>query len=194
MLRQALEGIKTELNRYLLAALANGSSEPVVKLLNIANAEGGSGQAVTDNVIMSLVNIEEETTLKNGSMYRQQTITTTERINPALFLNFYVLFAVNSTNETNYLNALLLLSNVLGFFQQNHVLTGENAPTLDPKIERLVIELYSANFEQLNHLWAMLGGKYMPSVLYKVRMLMIEDSQPEISSLITSIEIGSKRL
>ncbi len=194
MLRQALEAIKTELNTYLLAALANGSTEPVVKLLNIANAEGSNGQAVTDNVIMSLVNIEEETTLKNGSMYRGQSTSTVDRINPALFLNFYVLFAINSTNETNYLNALLLLSNVLGFFQQKHMLSNENTPTLDPKIEKLIVELYSPNFEQLNHLWAMLGGKYMPSVLYKVRMLMIEDTQPEGSSLITSIEIGSNRL
>jgi hypothetical protein len=194
MLRQALEGIKTELNTYLLAALANGSTEPVVKLLNIANVEGGNGQAVTDNVIMSLVNIEEETTLKNGSMYRQLGLTAIERINPTLFLNFYVLFAINSTNETNYLNALLLLSNVLGFFQQNRVISKENAPTLDPKIEKLIIELYSPNFEQLNHLWAMLGGKYMPSVLYKVRLLMIDDATSELSSLITSVEVDTKRL
>ncbi len=47
-------------------------------------------------------------------------------------------------------------------------------PKLDPKTERLVIELYSANFGQLNHLRAMHGVKYMPSILYKVRMLMIE--------------------
>ncbi|MBD2700747.1 DUF4255 domain-containing protein [Spirosoma sp. BT702] len=193
MLRQALEGIKTELNTYLLAALANGSTEPVVKLLNIANVDS-NGQAVTDNVIMSLVNIEEETTLKNGSMYRQQSITAIERVNPTLFLNFYVLFAINSTTETNYLNALLLLSNVLSFFQQNRVISKDNAPTLDPKIEKLIIELYSPNFEQLNHLWAMLGGKYMPSVLYKVRLLMIEDATSELSSLITSVEIDSKRL
>jgi len=31
------------------------------------------------------------------------------------------------------------------------------------------------NSEQVNHLWATLGGKYLPSVLYKVRMLTIED-------------------
>lgn len=183
-----------ELNTFLVSTLANGSNEPIVKLLNIANAEGGNGQVVTDNVIMSLVNIEEETTLKNGSFYRQQTITTIDRVNPALFLNFYVLFAVNSTNETNYLNALLLLSNVVSFFQQKHVLSKENAPALDTKIDRLVVELYSLNFEQLNHLWAMLGGKYMPSVLYKVRMLMIEDTKPEPGSLITSIELNSNRL
>ena len=35
--------------------------------------------------------------------------------------------------------------------------------------------MVSMNSEQVNHLWATLGGKYLPSVLYKVRMLTIED-------------------
>jgi hypothetical protein len=38
--------------------------------------------------------------------------------------------------------------------------------------------MVSLNAEQINHLWAVLGGKYFPSVLYKVRMLTIEDDTP----------------
>lgn len=194
MLRQALEGIRTELNNHLAASIANGDNGPIVRLMNIAGIDLNGGQAPTDTVMMSLVNIEEETTLKNGSAYRQIDAFTKARVNPVLYMNFYVLFAINSTNETNYLNALLLLSNVIGFFQHKCVFTRDNTPVLDPKIEKLIAELYSPNFEQLNHLWAMLGGKYMPSVLYRIRMLMIEDTQSELSSIITSVEIGSKRI
>ena len=41
------------------------------------------------------------------------------------------------------------------------------------------------NFEQLNHLWGVLGGAYFPSVLYKVRLVKIRSDAdmpaPEIS-------------
>ena len=48
----------------------------------------------------------------------------------------------------------------------------------DPRrteIERLVVELYSLNLEQQNHLWGYLGGKYLPSVVYKVRLVRIQE-------------------
>lgn len=192
MIRQALEGIRTELNNALLAGAVN--NEPIVRILNIASLDTTPGNAPTDKVLMSLVNIEEETTLKNGSAYKQIDASTTLKGNPALFLNCYVLFAINSTTEINYLNALLLLSKVIDFFQHKRVFNHDNTPALDPKIEKLIAELYSPNFEQLNHLWAMLGGRYMPSVLYRLRMLMIEDTQPESTSIIKTIDLNSHRL
>ena len=194
MLRQALEGVRTNLNDYMAASIANANNGPIVRLINIAGVDLNSGQTPTDTVMMSLVSIEEETSLKNGSTYRQHDSFTKVRVNPILFMNCYVLFAINSTNETNYLNALLLLSNVISFFQHKHVFTHENTPALDPKIEKLIAELYSPNFEQMNHLWAMLGGRYMPSVLYRLRMLMMEDTQPESQSIITTIDINSHRI
>lgn len=194
MLKQALEGIRTELNDYLAVKIANGTNGPIVRLLNIAGIDLNGGQPPTDTVMMSLVNVEEETSLKNGTIYRQQELQKMARANPVLHLNFYVLFSINSTNETNYLNALLLLSHVISFFQRKFVFTPGNTPTLDPAIEKLIAELYSPNFEQLNHLWAMLGGKYMPSVLYRVRMLMIDESQPQSTSVVDAITFDTHHL
>jgi hypothetical protein len=56
---------------------------------------------------------------------------------------------------------------------------------LDPGIIKLIVELYTLNFEQQNHLWGFLGAKYMPSVMYKARLLSIQeahaaDDQPPI--------------
>ena len=34
-------------------------------------------------------------------------------------------------------------------------------------------------FEQQNHLWASLGAKYMPCVMYKVGIMAIQDMQIE---------------
>ena len=49
------------------------------------------------------------------------------------------------------------------------------------------------NFEQVNHLWSTLGGKYLPSALYKVRQLTIfEDVEVSESGLIKEIELNGK--
>ena len=51
------------------------------------------------------------------------------------------------------------------------------------------MELYTMNFEQVNHLWSTLGGKYLPSVLYKMKMIVISDEANQVGGgLITEIE------
>ena len=79
-------------------------------------------------------------------------------------------------NYADYAEALKMLSFVIGFFQQRgsfEVLTNEGERA------RVQFELLSTTFEQQNHLWAALGAKYMPSVLYKVGILDIRDPQVE---------------
>jgi hypothetical protein len=37
------------------------------------------------------------------------------------------------------------------------------------------MELYTLTFEQINHLWGSLGGKQMPFVMYKLRLIALTD-------------------
>ncbi len=60
-----------------------------------------------------------------------------------------------------------------------NVFTPFTHPSLDPGIEKLVFELYNLSFEQLNQVWGMLGGKYYPSVLYKMRVISIDEMSIE---------------
>jgi hypothetical protein len=97
--------------------------------------------------------------------------------NPPVLLNLYCLFSVN---HNSYDTALQYLSLIIQFFQYRSVINAKNTPSdngliLDPKIEKLIVEMVTMNAEQVNHLWATLGGKYLPSVLYKIRMVTIED-------------------
>jgi hypothetical protein len=39
---------------------------------------------------------------------------------------------------------------------------------------RLIIQQYSASFEQLNHIWGTLGGRQLPSVIYKIQLIKID--------------------
>jgi hypothetical protein len=73
------------------------------------------------------------------------------------------------------------------------VFTPITHPALDPRIQKLIVDLCTLNFEQINHLWSTLGGKYLPSVLYKVRQLTIdEDSTVSESGFIKEVQLTEK--
>jgi hypothetical protein len=56
-----------------------------------------------------------------------------------------------------------------------------------------MVDLYTMNFEQVNHLWSTLGGKYLPSALYKVRQVTLnENVTTSESSFIKEIQLNEK--
>lgn len=172
MIDKSLEILGDELNSYLKKVSKNiGTTTKAVELCPVTKADGATG--VPQNTVgLSLVGVEEEKVLKaeitptrdENGQYRYQ--------NPELRLNLYILIAANF-NE--YKSSLENLSAILRHFQSKHVFTRQNTPEMDASIKRLQVELYSLTFEQQNHLWGSIGGKYLPSVLYKVRMLSIQE-------------------
>lgn len=207
MIYQALKLIASELNAYL-DTLAE-STDDLVVLGNIALIDSktdgggpGAGNApLEDKVLLSLVNIREENTLKNLPAHRLDSFSNeTQYKNPAINLNLFILFSVTSNN---YQNALLYLSRIISFFQGKRIFTNQNTtiPSATPSIEdmekfRLILDLYSPNFEETNYLWGTLGGKQYPSVLYKVRLVEIEreDLVRESRGVIETIHAETKRV
>ena len=58
----------------------------------------------------------------------------------------------------------------------------------------LHMEIHTLNFEQINDLWGSLGGKQVPFVMYKLRVLEVErDSVRATSGVIEDIS-GSETL
>jgi len=53
---------------------------------------------------------------------------------------------------------------------------------------RIIMELYTLTFEQINHLWGSLGGKQVPFVMYKARLVKIQHQITEEAPLIEQIE------
>ncbi len=191
MIDVALKFIASELNRYLNLKLSLdvASKDPVV-LGNISKLnEGNDSNELQEKVILSLVNIEEERMLKDPSKYSRVDDQLVQR-NPKVFLNLYCLFAAN---KSSYNEALKYLSFVIQFFQFRNVFNHTSDPLLDKNIEKLILDLCTINFEQINHLWGTLGGKYFPSALYKVRLITIDEAFTEAEGeLITKISIEGK--
>jgi hypothetical protein len=173
-----------EVNKYIVRKLdpdRDPSSTKRVATGNVtrvqeSDSSGSRGEAITTPCLLSLVNLEEERLAKSPNNFTRVNDKVEYR-NPRMLLNLYCLFSVN---HTSYDTSLQYLSLVIQFFQYRNLIDHKNTPpdnglSLDHKIEKLIFEMVSMNSEQVNHLWATLGGKYLPSVLYKVRMVAIED-------------------
>ena len=80
------------------------------------------------------------------------------------------------------------MQEVIQFFQAKYVFDHLNTPNLDAGIEKLVLEMMSFNLDQLHQLWSMLGGKYHPSVEYKMRMITVDSVTDQAGPLIKEIE------
>jgi hypothetical protein len=119
MISHALTIVINELNRHWLVY---GAVSPPNELRLGNLAEGLSPTAVPRNMlILSVVNIKEEKTLKNVPHYvRDEVKLSVSYENLPVFLNFQIL--VTATHE-NYQNALTLLSRGIRFFQFQNVFT-----------------------------------------------------------------------
>lgn len=191
MIDSALSFLSDELNEYLKIK----SNDPETTRIILSNvtitSESGASVGIPDNHLgMSLINIEEERVFKDQRTSFINADGLTEHMNPELKLNLYVLITANyqdtvaSGSSVDYKEGLKQLSYVISFFQAKNVFTKDNAPKLaETPVEKLVIELYSFNFEQLNNFWSVLGTHYMPSVLYKVRVITIQEKALQDTAL-----------
>lgn len=173
MLDIALNFLADEFNAYLLRRTGSSSLGKVVPAAVLDDK--GALAIATGTVSLSVVNIEEERALREQAPSR---ITVSGRemvLQPELKLNLTLLFAARMVD---YPTTLKALSNVLTFFQSHPAFAGDDYPALDPRIGRIVMELYSVGPETLNQLWAAIGAKYQPSVLYRARLVTIQDQEP----------------
>ncbi len=188
MIDVALKFLVTELNAYLVRSRGPFNSDLGKVLLGPVIDESGKWAVPENRVTATLVNVEEDRILK--SQLPESVLVDHRRVvrEPELKLNLHVLFAARFQD---YEQALKQLSAILTFFQATPSFTRDQHPSLDVRIEKLVPELVSATFEQLNQMWAFLGGKQLPSALYKVRLVTLQDRDtPRLQPPVTSVAIG----
>src|SRR5262245_26072720 len=123
---------------------------------------------------MTLINLEEDRIMRSQLPDHRYINGSHVILEPELKLNMTVLFHTRGT-AGRYEQSLHFLSAILTFFQAHSVFTPDEYPGLDPRIEKLSLEMLALGTEQLNQIWAYLGGKYLPSVAYRVRMVVLQD-------------------
>lgn len=188
MIAHALTIVRSELEAHLSHNFGGAGNQGVEKhtdIGSVADLSGGVGNGKgRDLVLLSVVNIQEERTLRNLPHYLPATpveVDPTIRYeNPPTYLNLSVLV---TATHTDYQAALKSLSRTIAFFQHRNVFTPETVATdsltaggpwntLDELTQfKLVFTLGSPTLEEVNDMWGMLGGKQYPFALYWVRML-----------------------
>lgn len=176
MLDVALNFLAAELNAYLVARGARKSTDEIGKA-EVGKLVDDTGKWVIrdDHIGVSLIHIEEDRVMK--SQLPEAILTRGRQVilEPALKLNLHILFAAKFQK---YDEGLRSLSLVLTYFQSHPTFTPDTYSGLDPRIERLTIELQPVSYDQLNQIWAFIGAKQLPSVIYKVRMVALQDLEP----------------
>jgi hypothetical protein len=168
MIYDVMNFLKQKLETGL--AGGRGSSEPLVQLSAPWSINDTNQHSTFLNAI-SLINIEEEAIFKsqipaivqkpNGQFYKQQ---------PPVKLNLY---AMVSSWHKSYEDGLKFLSRVIGFFQAHPVFQKDELPE---GIDKIIVEMYTAGWEQQNQIWGSLSTAYIPSVIYKVRMVVVDQA------------------
>lgn len=194
MIHPILKFLAEQLNAYIEEVKKPGDviESPVVVLQNISRLDEDSLKN-TNKVLISLVNIAEETSMKNNPDYLSVKNNLVSYKNPPLNLNLFIMI---TSFMTNYENALIYLSYALTFFQGKYSFTLKDSTTeVDglPDDFHIILDLYNLGFEQLNYVWSTFGGKQHPFVCFKVRLLKLErDSTREIYGTIREITIDGR--
>jgi len=170
MINDAIVFLAGELNTYLKSAFS--VTEDKVVISSIINIDGTIPVKNLDKIVITLINIEPETTLRNTPAFKVLKDTSVQ-MNPALYVNLFILF---SSNFSDYQEALKFISGTISFFQGTNVFDSATASRLNPLIGKLILELDKTTYQEWSFLWGMLGGKYLPSVIYKMRMLAIQEN------------------
>ena len=180
MIAKALRLVSTQLRQYIASTDpgAEGPDAPDYVILgNIALADLPElTPPIRQRLVLSMVNVIEEATYKNAPNYERIGLDTRYR-NAPVHLNLFLLF---SANYDDYENALKRLSQVITFFQGKNVFSFLDAPmgefVDDAEVAevKLILDLYTLTFEQINYLWGSLGGKQVPFVMYKLRLVKLQ--------------------
>jgi hypothetical protein len=183
MVDSAVKFLASELTLYLKRRTASD----LVKVVPGGLADDSGKWAVAEGSVgLALVNVEEERVLRAQVPDRFLVNGSHVVVQPELQLNLHLIFAAR---HNSYEHALRYLSYILMFFQAHPSFTPGEYPALDANIAKLNMELLNYGPEQLNQVWAYIGTKYLPSVVYRARMVVLQDVEPQgIGQPITTID------
>ena len=191
MIGFAMSAIVSSLNAYMEQRVG---VDGLVVLDRLVDEDGKFTQG-DGKICCSMVSMEEERIVKH-QMPSGDGLGFGANRNPDILVNLYLLFSVNAgasgsqDRSGKYLQGLHLLSMVVAFFQGKPIFDPQNTPDLHPGLKQVSMELHPLSIENQNHLWAGLGAKYIPSALYKLRLVAIRDEAVVgLAPLITDIHI-----
>ena len=170
MIYEALSCVVKELNTYLADRFNVHDQKAILNA--VLNQDGSIPEHCLNKMVLSLVNLEQDTNVPYNPIHNQSTAKAEQLSLPYNF-NLDVLITALFENS-NYDEGLKFLSDAIYFFHGKPLFTHENTPNLDQRIQQLCFELIRLTYHEEHSLWGAMGAKYMPSVLFKIRLLSFQ--------------------
>lgn len=187
MIDLAIKAIARQLNLYIHQQL--DIDEDAVVLSAPFDSDGGVASNVNGKLVVFLANVNKDTMPYNAVNSTDSSGTSSFSTAPSLYLNLYVLIA-SCFEAARYEESVKLLSHAVTCFQEHPVIDKYTHPELSDGIEKLMLDIENIEFSELSNIWSVLGGNYLPSILYKVRMVSISSNSVK-SRLIKVGELDS---
>jgi len=163
--------IAEQLNQYLRNSF--DLNEDIVIVSNLIENDGSVVAQSNNKIVVFLANMEKDTMPQRQTQYLSSSNDRLAVSIKPLYLNLSVVIAANFTGA-NYQESLKFISQVVTFFQQQPVFDHHNSPDLDPRIQKLILDIENVPRHDLSSMWGMFGAKYLPSIIYRVRMATLD--------------------
>ncbi|MCX2494516.1 DUF4255 domain-containing protein [Pedobacter sp. PF22-3] len=169
MINEALQFTCDTLDQFLKNRF--GLDEPKVIKNTLIDSNGSIPVVNQNKIVISLINVEKETTKPFNVRNHQLNNGSYANVNPAERFNLDVLI---SANFDDYSETLKFLNAVILFFQVNAVLSANSSSSIPKGLNKLEFDIEKLNYQEMNNLWSAMGAKYQPSVIYKMRLITIQ--------------------
>lgn len=167
MIHQSLTLVRDRLNAHFRALYA--VPEDLVALSPLCDSDGKPAAEARNRLAMFLTNIARDPVTRGARV----PLAAGVGMAPPLHLDIHFMLASGHDAET-YGEGLKLISSALQFFQTTPMLTPTNVPEIPSGLSQLSVEIANLNLEEVGQLWGNLGGQYVPSVMFKMRSVIID--------------------
>lgn len=177
MIAEAATLILAGLNRHIHAMAGNPAGTADAAILgNPAMIDDPTiGPTLQNQVLLTLLNVEEEGTLKNGRTTFAEPGGMVVRNRP-VHLNLLLMFCAN---YPAYLTALERLGQTIAYFQGKKRFEPADFPGALPGLPlgtelSVALDLVTLTLEETSFIWGQNGGRELPFAVYRARLVALE--------------------
>lgn len=184
MIDQALQLVRDRLNDHL--RLRFDVPEDLVSLSALTDADGKQTEGARNRLALFLTNIARDAVPRSR---RERGSVLVSQAQP---LHMDVYFMVASGHDADlYPEGLKLVSAALMFFQSHPVFKPQNTPDMPLGLSQLTVEVSNLKVDEIAQIWSNLGGRYVPSVMFKMRSVLIDAGA--VTGVVPTITAPSQR-
>lgn len=178
MLRDLFGVLKDALADHIRLATKTSMGESKPDEVIFLDWKGEKPHDYRTGVTLVLLNLEEDRKALPADPYRRMSADgkTMLQVNPPVLFNVSILVVAKLGS---YSDSLRYLDFVVRFFQKYRAMDTSTMPSLVGKnIDKILCELISLPMSELHHIWGPLATSYIPSLVYRLRVVSYQDLEP----------------